>query len=71
MTRIWISKIKFNDLTEIDIEPNDILVFVGANNVGKSESLKEIDKLLQSNNCDVPLHQVLYYFILALIHFNK
>lgn len=50
MTRIWISKIKFNDLTEIDIEPNDILVFVGANNVGKSESLKEIDKLLQSNN---------------------
>ena len=50
MTRIWISKIKFNDSTEIDIEPNDILIFVGANNVGKSESLKEIDKLLQSNN---------------------
>lgn len=50
MTRIWISKIKFNDSTEIDIEPNDILIFVGANNVGKSESLKEIDKLLRSNN---------------------
>ena len=50
MTRIWISKITFNDSTEINIEPNDIVIFVGANNVGKSESLKEIDKLLQSNN---------------------
>jgi predicted ATPase len=50
MARIWISKITFNDSMEIDLEPNDIVIFVGANNVGKSESLKEIDKLLQSNN---------------------
>lgn len=50
MNRIWISKIRINDGTEIHLEKNDIVVFVGPNNAGKSASLKEINRLLQANN---------------------
>ena len=39
-----IKKLKFNDGTELDVSSNDIVVFVGANNSGKSQSLKDINK---------------------------
>ena len=39
---VTINKIKFNDGTEIPIKKDDIIVFVGANNVGKSRALKDI-----------------------------
>ncbi len=39
---VIIKKIRFNDGTEIDLGSNDIVVFVGANNVGKSRALKDI-----------------------------
>lgn len=42
MTGITISKIKFNDETTIDLSSNDIVVFVGPNNMGKSQSLRDI-----------------------------
>jgi predicted ATPase len=46
-TRIWISEIEFNDNSKIEFSKNDITVFVGPNNAGKSASLKESAKLLQ------------------------
>jgi energy-coupling factor transporter ATP-binding protein EcfA2 len=50
MSKIWLSKIEINDGTEIILEKNDIVVFVGPNNAGKSASLKEINLLLIANN---------------------
>lgn len=45
-----IEKIKFKDGNEIPLNYNDIVVFVGANNCGKSVSIKEIFQLLRGNN---------------------
>ena len=36
MARAWISEIEFNDNSAIKLEQNDIVVFVGPNNAGKS-----------------------------------
>jgi len=47
-TRIWISEIHFSDNTKIPLAKNDIVVFVGPNNAGKSATLKEATKLLIS-----------------------
>ena len=44
----YIRKIKFNNGKEIEINKNDIVIFVGPNNVGKSQSLSDIYQL--SNN---------------------
>lgn len=38
----YISKLIFNNKQQIDISENDIVVFVGPNNAGKSQSLKDI-----------------------------
>lgn len=38
----YISKIHFNDGTDVAIQQNDIVIFVGPNNAGKSQSLKDI-----------------------------
>lgn len=38
----YISKIYLNDGTDVDIQQNDIIIFVGPNNAGKSQSLKDI-----------------------------
>ena len=45
----YISKIVFNDNTEIEVGQNDIMVFVGPNNAGKSQALKDIYKLSERN----------------------
>lgn len=42
MVNGYISKLTFNNGVSLDIEKNDIVVFVGPNNVGKSQSLKDI-----------------------------
>lgn len=40
---ISVSEIEFNDGSKVtNIGKNDIVVFVGANNVGKSQTLKDI-----------------------------
>lgn len=49
-TRIWISKLDFNDGSTIELGKNDITVFVGPNNAGKSASLKESATLLRQKN---------------------
>lgn len=38
----YISKIQFNNGKSVDIKQNDIVVFVGPNNAGKSQSLKDL-----------------------------
>lgn len=38
----YISQIKFNDGKQVDVAANDIVVFVGANNAGKSQALRDI-----------------------------
>lgn len=48
MTKIWISEIEFNDGTKIVLKPNEIVVFVGPNNAGKSATIKESLSLLKS-----------------------
>ncbi|MHA8101878.1 ATP-dependent nuclease [Aquirufa nivalisilvae] len=48
MARIWISEMKFNDDSTLKFEKDDIVVFVGPNNAGKSASLKESSRLLKS-----------------------
>jgi ABC-type transporter Mla maintaining outer membrane lipid asymmetry ATPase subunit MlaF len=48
VTRFWINKIIFNDDTTIQLEKNDVVVFVGPNNAGKSASLKEMAALLRA-----------------------
>lgn len=44
----YISKVVFNNGQSIDINKNDIVIFVGPNNVGKSQSLKDIYELCES-----------------------
>jgi energy-coupling factor transporter ATP-binding protein EcfA2 len=46
--KVWISEMQFNDDTTIELSMNDIVVFVGPNNAGKSISLKEAAALLQN-----------------------
>ena len=41
----YISKLRFNSGETMDIRKNDIVVFVGPNNAGKSQSLKDIYSL--------------------------
>lgn len=48
--RIWLSSIQFNDTTQLSFQQNDIVVFVGPNNAGKSASLKEAAKLILQRN---------------------
>lgn len=50
VTRIWISKIEFSDGTILEFEKDDIIVFVGPNNAGKSASLKEASTLLKAKS---------------------
>ena len=43
----YISKILFNSGLEITLQKDDIVVFVGPNNVGKSQTLKDLDMLFE------------------------
>ena len=54
----YISKIHFNDGTYVDIQQNDIIIFVGPNNAGKSQSLKDI-YALSSKKSQLQLCQIL------------
>lgn len=45
-----ISKLKFNDGTEVELGDDDILVIVGPNNSGKSQSLRDIQQRISGEN---------------------
>ncbi len=48
--KLVIDKIKFNDENEIKFGPSDIVVFVGPNNAGKSQVLKDINAVIANND---------------------
>lgn len=47
--QIFIEKIVYNDGTEMKVGHSDIVIFTGANNAGKSQVLKDIDLMMESN----------------------
>ena len=46
---IYVQSLTFNDGTTLSVNKNDIIVFVGPNNVGKSQTLKEIFALSEGD----------------------
>lgn len=57
----YISRLEFNTGESLDIKQNDIVVFVGPNNAGKSQSLKDIYTLSSKK------YQLLLSLILRLL----
>lgn len=55
-----IKKLIFNDGTELEVSQNDIVVFVGANNCGKSQSLKDINKAFVNPSLNIIVKQIEY-----------
>lgn len=53
-----IKKLIFNDETVLEVSPNDIVVFVGANNSGKSQSLKDIYKAFFNPSLNIVVKQI-------------
>ncbi|MDO8579607.1 MAG: AAA family ATPase, partial [bacterium] len=49
---VTISSINFNDGTRVSLDDNVIVVIVGANNAGKSQSLRDINQMI--TNSDLP-----------------
>ena len=58
MTKLIIESLSFNDGTTLSIGENDIVVFVGPNNVGKSQSLHDIYSLLSSENTGIVVETI-------------
>lgn len=54
----YISQIKFNNGELLDISIDDIVVFVGPNNAGKSQSLKDIYSLSAENRPSVVIEDL-------------
>ena len=59
-TSCKVKKLVFNDGTKQDVAPNDIIVFVGANNSGKSQSLKDIYKAFVNPNNNIVVRSIEY-----------
>lgn len=58
--KAYISKIQFKSGLELTLDRDDIVVFVGPNNVGKSQALQDIDSL-----CERPFSYDPYYPIVV------
>ncbi len=54
----YISHLTFNNGQQIEISANDIVVFVGPNNVGKSQTLKDIYALSEKESSSVVISDV-------------
>ena len=58
---VTINEIKFNDGTKVSLRPDDIIVFVGANNVGKSRALKDISNdLIDNSRSNIIINKIKY-----------
>ena len=55
----YISKIQFNTGENIPLKKNDIVIFVGPNNAGKSQSLKDISLLCHNNKNSIVIKNIL------------
>ena len=58
MVGITIEKLFFNDETIVDLLPTDIVVFVGPNNMGKSQSLRDISNAISTDIGNVVIKDV-------------
>ena len=58
VARGYVSKLQFNTGEEIDINRNDIVVFVGPNNAGKSQALADIFKLSNTKNPTIVISDI-------------
>ena len=54
----YISKLTFNNGQKLDIADNDIVIFVGPNNAGKSQSLKDIYALSKDKVPSVVISEI-------------
>lgn len=59
-TQCKIDSLKFNDGFELQLSPNDIVVFVGANNCGKTQSLKDIESAFVSVEHNIVVKEITY-----------
>ena len=58
---VVIKSIKFNNGKEISFNSDDIVLLVGANNVGKSRTLKDLNEdILQSDGTKILVNEVVY-----------
>lgn len=55
----YISKIQFNTGEEISLKKDDIVIFVGPNNAGKSQSLRDISLLCHNNKNSIVIKNIL------------
>ncbi len=49
----WISGLEFNDGTRLELKPDEVVVFVGPNNVGKTATLVEMSLRLKNRPCRI------------------
>ncbi len=54
----YISKIQFNNNLEVEFKENDIVIFVGPNNVGKSQALSDIFDSCESQRDNVIVRKI-------------
>lgn len=59
-TQCKISNLKFNNGFELQISHNDIVVFVGANNCGKTQSLKDIENWFINRERNIIIKDITY-----------
>lgn len=62
-TTCKVKKLYFNDGHDLDISSNDIVVFVGANNCGKSQSLKDINQAFVNPDNNIVVKRIDYQII--------
>lgn len=55
-----VTKLFFNDGNSLEVSPKDIVVFVGANNCGKSQSLKDINQAFAHPEHNIVIKQIEY-----------
>ena len=51
-------KLHFNDATDLEIQQNSIVIFVGPNNAGKSQALKDIYNLSEKKISSVVVSDI-------------
>lgn len=57
-TTCRVTKLFFNDGHYLEVSPKDIVVFVGANNCGKSQSLKDIEQAFVDASHNIVVKQI-------------